>query len=198
MHCERTIHLNLAENQIKIEYDVVRIPHTVSVSVPTFEQVLSNFCATLYPSRGREKLRVDVALSVGDEHTPVGHLQGETFIYTAQQGLRLTFSLDAVSLFESAFVIASNLEMAAVTSSVFHDVDRYVPVVFFDEPRVSPKMQRSIWTTFQWTQSQFYIFAGIASSAIEDFLWDKSTTFRTRCKVYNSTVSTVALELPFM
>ncbi len=104
--------------------------------------------------------------------------------YRIADGLTMTIGLRPESTFVGTVVIAGSVEMAAIVCSVLHDPGLYLPVIFIENRGVTAEEQLHLDALFQLTRPEAFVFAGVSKDAVEDLLWDRSTSFRERCHVF--------------
>jgi len=181
---KRTIRILPGEHQIEFNYENVSLPIEV-----TFDRMVLRIAGQqpqleLTDSLGRSRLLVSVTLANEDLLAPYPGHERASLQYTAVDGLRVVLTVAPLSAFEKVFVVAGSTEMAALISSGFSVPKRYLPLLFIDEPRVSPRLQAIIDQCFAQTSSEYFIFGGVSPDAVEDLLWSKSKKFRSRCKFF--------------
>lgn len=181
---KRTIRILPGEHQIEITYENVSLPLEVSLDRMVFTIAGQQPQLELTDSFGRSRLLVSVTLANEDLLVTYPGHERAGLQYTAVDGLRVVLTVAPVSAFEKVFVISGSTEMAALISSGFSVPKRYLPLLFIDEPRVSPRLQAIIDQCFAHTSCEYFIFGGVHPDAVEDLLWSKSKKFRSRCKFF--------------
>ena len=184
LESKRTIDIDSKENQIILTFHGIKKPITGILKGQATKVSANNYeFSTIDPiDSKRDKLLVHF---IHDNVTPpTVEIDENGLNYKVYDTTQVVITIEPISIFEEAFIIASTPEIAAVISSTFHKPNVYIPLIFIEEPSISINTLLQIEIQFQATNCEYYIFAGIDKQIVTDFLLDKSNEFRKKCKVF--------------